>query len=152
MYSLLILMFRIGDTINTPILLALIVMLSNAVIGFMWQIAGAKDVSTFSWMTVQSGTFLFGMMVIHVVQRHPFGLAPGMAGLASLTGLIGVISVFAILHALRIGGQASIIFPISGLGVMLSAMLSFLVFREPITATKLLGLGFGVTSIIFLSR
>tara|TARA_B100001971_G_C17961877_1_gene417859 strand:- start:85 stop:501 length:417 start_codon:yes stop_codon:yes gene_type:complete len=137
---------------NTPILFALIVLISNGVIGFMWQIAGAKDVSTLSWMTVQSGAFLFGMMVIHVVQRHPFGLAPGMAWLASLTGLIGVISVFAIMHALRIGGQGSIIFPISGLGVMLSAMLSFLVFREPITATKLLGLGFGVTSIIFLSR
>ena len=137
---------------NTPILLALIVLISNGVIGFMWQIAGAKDVSTLSWMTVQSGAFLACTIVMLVVQRHPFGLAPGMAGLASLTGLIGVISVFAILHALRIGGQGSIIFPISGLGVMLSAVLSFLVFREPITAAKLLGLGLGTSSIIILTR
>ena len=130
---------------NTTLLLALVALITNGTIGFLWQIAAVKHVSTLSWMTVQSGAFLFGMMVIHVVQRHPFGLAPGMAGLASLTGLIGVISVFAVLHALRIGGQGSIIFPITGLGVMLSAVLSFLVFREPITPTKLLGLGFGVT-------
>ena len=137
---------------NTPILLAFVALITSGAIGFLWQIATVRHVSTLSWMAVQSGAFLFCTMVIHVVQRHPFRLAPGMAGLASLTGLIAVISVFAILHALRIGGQGSIIFPISGLGVMLSAMLSFLVFREPITATKLLGLGFGVTSIIFLSR
>ena len=137
---------------NTPILLALVALITSGIVGFLWQIAAVKHVPALSWMAVQSGAFLFGMMVIHVVQRHPFGLAPGMAGLASLTGLIGVISVFAILHALRIGGQGSIIFPITGLGVMLSAMLSFLVFREPITAAKLLGLGLGTSSIIILTR
>ena len=137
---------------NTPILLALVALITSGAIGFLWQIAAVKHVSTLSWMAVQSGAFLACTIVMLVVQRHPFGLAPRMAGLASLTGLIAVISVSAILHALRSGGQGSIIFPISGLGVMLSAMLSFLVFREPITATKLLGLGFGVTSIIFLSR
>ena len=137
---------------NTPILLALVALITSGIVGFLWQIAAVKHVPALSWMAVQSGTFLICTMVLHVVQRHPFGLAPRMAGLASLTGLLAVISVSTILHALRIGGQGSIIFPITGLGVMLSAMLSFLVFREPITATKLLGLGFGVTSIIFLSR
>ena len=34
----------------------------------------------------------------------------------------------------------------------MAVALSFIVFREPVTATKLVGLGLSVSSIIFLSR
>jgi len=84
----------------------------------MWQIAGAKDVSTLSWMVVQTVSFFIGTVVIVVVRRQSFDLAPRVAGLASLTGLIAVISVFSLITALRLGVQGSIIFPVSGLGVM----------------------------------
>jgi undecaprenyl phosphate-alpha-L-ara4N flippase subunit ArnE len=75
-----------------------------------------------------------------------------MAGLASFGSIIAAIGVFAMLFAFRLGGQGSIIFPIIALGLIVSVPLSFIFFHEPITMTKLLGLGFGVTSIIFLTR
>ena len=75
-----------------------------------------------------------------------------MTGLASLGGIFAGIAFWAILLASRLGGQGSIIFPIGGLSIIVPVMFSLIVFREPITATKLLGLGLGVSSIVVLSR
>jgi uncharacterized membrane protein len=54
--------------------------------------------------------------------------------------------------ALRLGGEGSVVFPIKSMSVVVAVLLSYYVFREPVTATKLLGLGMGVGSIIILSR
>ena len=75
-----------------------------------------------------------------------------MSALSSLGGIIVGIGFYAMLFALRLGGQGSVIFPISGLGMIVPVILAFVFYREPVTATKLLGLGLGVSSIIILSR
>ena len=75
-----------------------------------------------------------------------------MSVLSVLGGIIGGWCFYAILVALRLGGQGSIVFPISGLGVIVAVTLAFVVYREPVTVTKLLGLGLGVSSIVLLSR
>ena len=75
-----------------------------------------------------------------------------MMGVGLLAGVFGAISVFSLLLAFRLGGQGSIIFPLVGLGMVVSAGLSIIVYSEPVTATKLLGLGLGVGSIVALSR
>ena len=66
--------------------------------------------------------------------------------------ILAATSVYAMLLAFRLGGQGSIIFPMAGLSVIVAVILSYIVYREPITATKMVGLGLGISSIIILSR
>ena len=81
----------------------------------------------------------------------------GRSGLESgnvsdiLTGLAGV-AVYALIMAFSMGGAGSIMFPVSRLGMVVSVILAVLIYREPVTVTKLIGLGLGVSSIIVLSR
>ena len=91
-------------------------------------------------------------IVIHFVQKHSFSLSPKMMGVATLASILGAIGIFAVLLAFRLGGQGSTIFPLVGLAMLVSVGLSFIVYSEPLTATKLIGLGLGATSIVFLSR
>jgi uncharacterized membrane protein len=62
------------------------------------------------------------------------------------------LGVFALLVAFKMGGEGSVLFPISGMSVLVAVILSFIVYQEPVTLTKLLGLGLGVSSIVILSR
>ena len=137
---------------NTPIMLALLALISGGLVTFIWKVAGANQVYAPSYMVVETLVFCLAAILIHLVQRHPFDLSPKLTGLAALGGILAAISVYAMLLAFRLGGQGSIIFPIAGLGVIVAVILSYIVYREPITATKIVGLGLGVSSIIVLSR
>ena len=68
-----------------------------------------------------------------------------MSALASVTGIIAGVGFYALLLAFRLSGQGSIVFPIAALGMIVSVPLSFMVYREPITATNLLSLGLGMS-------
>ena len=137
---------------NTPFMLALLALISGGLVTFIWKVAGANQVYAPSYMLVETLIFCLAAVLIHLVQRHPFDLSPKLAGLGALGGIIGAISVYAMLLAFRLGGQGSIIFPIAGLGVVMAVILSYIVYHEPVTTTKLVGLGLGVSSIIVLSR
>ena len=91
-------------------------------------------------------------MLTHILHRHQFELPTKITLLAALGGILAAISVLLVLLAFRAGGEGSIVFPIARLGVLVTVVLTIAVYREPLTATKILGLGFGVTSILFLSR
>ena len=75
-----------------------------------------------------------------------------MIGYGVLGGVLAGIAVYALIQAFSMGGAGSIMFPISRLGMVVSVMLAVLIYREPITVTKLIGLGLGVSSIVVLSR
>ena len=137
---------------NAPILLALLALVSVGLDQFIRKVAGANQVYVPSYMLIHSLCFSLITILMHLVFRHPFTLSLRMAGLASVGSIIAAIGIFAMMLSFRLGGQGSIIFPIIALGLIVSVPLSFIVYREPITLTKLLGLGFGVTSIIFLTR
>ena len=137
---------------NMPIILALVGMITAGVISFLWQVVGADKMYLPSWMLGQSGTVAIGSIVVHVWQRNAFHMPPRMAALAVTSGMIALISVAATLYALRLGGQGSIVFPLVSLGVITAVPLSFIVFREPVTTTKLIGLALGVGSIVVLTR
>ena len=137
---------------NAPILLGLLALVCVGLDQFIRKVAGANQVYVPSYMMLHSLCFSLITILMHVVLRHPFTLSLRMAGLASVGSIIAAIGVFAMLLAFRLGGQGSIIFPIIALGLIVSVPLSFIFFHEPITTTKMLGLGFGVTSIIFLTR
>jgi len=137
---------------NTPIMLALLALISGGLVTFIWKVAGANQVYAPSYMFVETLVSCLVAILIHLVQRHPFDLSPKLTGLGALGGILGAISVYAMVLAFRLGGHGSIIFPIAGLGVIVAVILSYIVYREPITATKIVGLGLGVSSIIVLSR
>ncbi len=137
---------------NTPIMLAILALISGGLVTFLWKVAGANQVYVPSYMLVETMVFGLAAILIHLVQRHPFDLSPKLTGIGVMGGILAAISVYAMLLAFRLGGQGSIIFPIAGLGVIVAVILSYIVYREPITATKMVGLGLGLGSIIALSR
>jgi len=152
LYSLLILTPRIGDKMNTPMIYALIAFLFGGLMMFFWQLGMSKEPNLPSFVVINGLLFTLVGVVALFIQKQPWSLSPRATLLAVVAGVLSGISAFAAMHALKLGGEGSIVFPILSLQVMVAVMLAFLVFREPVTVTKLLGLGFGVTSIIFLSR
>ena len=137
---------------NAPILLALLALVSVVLDQFLRKVAGANQVYSPSYMTVSSACICLVGIAIHIVQRHPFELSAKMVALGSIGGIIAGVGFYTMLLAFRMNAHGSIIFPITALSVIVSVPLSLIIFREPVTATKLLGLGFGITSIIFLTR
>ena len=137
---------------NTPLLLAFLALVGGGMSQFAEKIAGANRAYGPSFMLVETVAFGLAAIVIHLVQRHSFDLSPKMTGVAAVGGIFAAIAVFSMLLAFRLGGEGSVLFPIGGLGLIVAVILSFVVYREPVTATKLLGLGLGVSSIIVLSR
>ena len=137
---------------NTPIILALIALVAFGNRQFMIKVAGANEVYSPSWMLIEAVPYVIVVIAMHFVQRHPFELSPRMSGLAAASGLCGAIGIYAMILAFRLGGQGSIIFPIAAVGVIVAIGLSIIIYSEPITATKLVGLGLGISSIIVLSR
>ncbi|HCU81110.1 MAG: hypothetical protein CL789_01695 [Chloroflexi bacterium] len=137
---------------NTPILFALLALLCGGITAFFSKVIGVNQGYSPSYMIVQAISFVAFAVIIHLVQKHPFELSTRLAGIGLVSGIFAGVATLASLMAFRLGGQGSIIFPIVSLGVIVSVALSFFVYREPITSTKLIGIGFGVASIVFLSR
>lgn len=137
---------------NTPITFALISLVAGGLMAFCWQIASSNGVYTPSFMLVD--TLVFGLVAValHLVQRHTFTLPPRMILVASFGGLFGAMSFVALMLAMSLGGEGSIIFPIKSLSVVVVVLLSFVIFREPVTINKVLGLGFASTAVVLLSR
>ena len=137
---------------NTSISLAVLSLFAFGVGSFLWQVAGANQTYAPSYMIVEGLTFAFVGLVIHVVDRHGFSLSNKMVGYGALGGVLAGIAVYALILAFSMGGAGSVMFPISRLGMVVSVMLAVLIYREPVTVTKLIGLGLGVSSIVVLSR
>ena len=137
---------------NTPIALALLALVCFGLGDFVYKIAGSSRAYAPSYMLVYALFIGILAIVMHLMEKHSLDLSPKMITLAGLGGIITGIGLLAILLAFRLGGHGSIIFPIAGLSVIVSVPLSFIVFREPLTSTKLLGCGLGLISIFVLSR
>ena len=136
---------------KTPLMLSLLAMVCGGIVQFFQQIAGANQAYIPSYMVISAFSVCLVGMVFHLLQRHRFELSTAMTWLAILGGILGGIYLLTMLLAFRMGSEGSILFPIAGLGVIVSTVLSFIVFREAITLTKILGIGLGISSIIFLS-
>ena len=137
---------------NTPILFALLALLCGGITAFFSKVVGSNQGYSPSYMIVQATSFVLFAVLIHIVQKQPFELSGRLAGIGLVSGVFAGVATLASLIAFRLGGQGSIIFPIVSLGVIVSVALSFVIYREPVTSTKLVGIGFGVASIVFLSR
>ena len=141
-----------GDNMSTPIIYALIALMFGGLMMFFWQLGISRGANVTSFMIADGVAFtLFGIVVLFI-QKQPWSLSPRLMGLGLIAGSAAAISWYSAMYALKLGAEGSLVFPISSLGVLVAVVLAFLVFREPVTFTKLVGLGLGVSSIIVLSR
>ncbi|MFL2650841.1 MAG: EamA family transporter [Anaerolineales bacterium] len=141
-----------GEEMNTPIMLAVVGLFGFGMANFFWKVAGVNNVYSPSFMVTETVIVAVSAILLHIFQKHPYELAPRMVGLASLSGLATAIAIFSTMLALRLGGEGSVIFPIKSMSVVVAVLLSYYFFREPVTFTKVVGLGLGVSSIVVLSR
>jgi len=137
---------------NIPVTLAVIALVGMGLSAFFNKVAVSEGAYFPAFLMIVNVAYLIMAMGIHVTQKQAFAVTPRMIWIGLLVGLFGSVGYACMYFALHKGGAASVVFPIVSLGMIVSVPLSIIVFREPMTATKLLGLGFGVTSIIFLSR
>jgi len=137
---------------NIPVTLAIIALVGMGLSSFLNKVAVSEGAYFPVFLMIVNVVYLIMAMAIHVTQKQAFTVTPRMIWIGLLVGLFGSVGYACMYFALQKGGAGSVVFPIVSLGMIVSVPLSIIVFREPITATKLLGLGLGVTSIIFLSR
>ena len=132
--------------------LSLAALFAFGLTNFFWKLATPSKPYQPSYLMIQGFTYITVMAIIHIIQTHPFTTSPKLVSLAVMGGICASMGSFATFLALSRGGEGSKVFPIVGLNVIVATILSIIVFREPITAQKLIGFVFGVISILFLTR
>lgn len=137
---------------NVPILLAVASLIAGGLVAFTSQFGVRNGADISSFILVDGIVFLSLAVLMMIVTKSSFVLTGRMTWWAIVCGMFASISVFTVLYALKLGGEGSIIFPIQSLQVVVAVVLAFLVFREPVTVTKLVGLSLGVGSLLILSR
>lgn len=137
---------------NVPIAFALLSLVTGGLVLFTGQLAMKNSADLPSFMLVDATVFLALILSVMLVTKHQFVLSGQMTWLGVLNGVLAAVSVFAVMYALRLGGEGSIVYPIRSLEVILAVLLAFWVFREPVTTTKIIGLSMGVGSLIILTR
>ena len=137
---------------NTPILLAVISLIAGGLVAFTSQFGVRNGADVTSFILVDGIVFLSLAVLMMLVTKSSFVLTGRMTWWAIVCGMFASISVFTVLYALKLGGEGSIIYPIQSLQVVVAVVLAFLVFREPVTMTKVIGLSLGVGSLFILSR
>ncbi len=105
-----------------------------------------------SFMAASSAAFIITTLGYFLVQGKPFALSLKMTGVAAAAGFMAAAAVIAMMIAFSLGGEGSRIVPIVRLGLIVTALLSIIVFQEPVTLAKVTGLGLGVTAIFLLTR
>ena len=136
----------------TPINLAIFALVCGGLMNFFWQMGLENKVDIPSFLVIDALFMFLFTLVTYFILKQPFVLSNRMSIAAALGGIFGGAAMTAVAYAIKSGGQGSVIFPIISLETVVVVILAFIVFREPITLTKLVGLGLGVTSIFVLSR
>ena len=137
---------------NVPILLAVASLVAGGLVAFTSQFGVRNGADIASFILVDAITFLALAVLVMLVTKSTFTLSGRLTWWAVLSGVFASISVFTVLYALKFGGDGSIVFPIQSLQVVVAVVLAFVVFREPVTMTKLIGLSLGIGSLLMLSR
>lgn len=137
---------------NVPILLAVASLIASGLVAFTSQFGVRNGADVTSFILVDGIVFLSLAVLMMIVTKSSFVLTGRMTWWAIVCGMFASISVFTVLYALKLGGEGSIIYPIQSLQVVVAVVLAFLVFREPVTMNKLIGLSLGVGSLLILSR
>jgi drug/metabolite transporter (DMT)-like permease len=99
---------------------------------------------------MQSGT---AHLTSHALclRRGGYRVTRTTVGYALSTGLMASTAMLCGIFALR-HGEAVVIAPILQLGFLVSAPLSFVLIREPVTGRKLAGLALGAAAVVVFAR
>ncbi len=137
---------------SIPTILAIFGLIAIGTSDFLRKVGASQKVDIGSFMVASSAAFMLATFGYFLVQGKPFILSLKMTGVAASAGFMAAAAVIAMMIAFSLGGEASRIVPIVRLGLIVTALLSFIVFKEPITLTNVTGLGLGVTTIYLLTR
>ena len=110
-----------------------------------------RRVDNMSFMVVEASVWIVVLVAAMLLRGKGFSMSPKLIGLPAITGLISVCGILALMTALGMEDGSKVV-PIGRLGLILTAVLSIIILREPLTATKLAGLGFGAYAVVLLSR
>jgi transporter family protein len=110
-----------------------------------------RRVDNISFMLVETSTWIVVLAIAMLLRGKGFSMSPKLISMPALAGLLSVSGVLALMMALGMEDGSKVV-PIGRLSLILTAVLSIIVLREPLTATKLAGLGFGVFAVVLLSR
>lgn len=127
---------------------AIIVFLSWGILGIVQKLATnlISSESVLVWSVV-------GFMILQPIlySGSPFAYPRRSLTWAVVNGLTDGLGVWLLMAAMRAGGKASIVLPITALYPLFVALLSPIVVHESVSALQGLGVAFGTASIILLS-
>jgi transporter family protein len=110
-----------------------------------------RRVDNMSFMLIETSTWIVVLAIAMLLRGKGFSMSPKLITLPALAGLLSVSGVLALMLALGMEDGSKVV-PIGRLSLILTAILSIIILREPLTATKLAGLGFGAFAVVLLSR
>ena len=137
---------------DITVLLALVAMLLMGINAIGNKLAAANGVYAPPFLLIINIVYCVAALVLHSTQKQPFEISSRMIWLGLFVGLCGSISYICMFTAFKLGGEGSVFFPIRGLSVVVAVVLSFILFREPMTWNRVLGLILGSSAIFLLSR
>ena len=110
-----------------------------------------RRVDNMSFMLIETSTWIVVLAIAMLLRGKGFSMSPKLISMPALTGLLGVSGILALMIAIGMEDGSKVV-PIGRLSLILTAALSIIILREPLTATKLAGLGFGAFAVVLLSR
>ena len=137
---------------NNTILLATISMACAGLASFSNKIATENQILFPTYLLMTSIPYFGLILILQNTAKEPMTFTRLSVTLGIIGGTLGCIAFYTAYTALSKGGEGSIIFPITSLQVVIPVVLSYLIFKEPLTLTKLSGLGFSVIALILLTR
>ena len=136
---------------KTGILFAIGALVALGFADYLRKTATSRRMDNMSFMLVETSTWIVVLSIAMLLRGRGLTLSPKLIGIPVLAGLLSVTGILCLMMALGMA-DASTVVPIGRLGLILTALLSIIILREPITATKLAGLGFGAFAVVLLSR
>lgn len=117
---------------------------------FFHKLAAMSGASVTAFLMVQAGT---AHLTAHIacLRGDGYQLRRRLSSYAMLTGAVIAVMMTFSMYALR-NGDAVVIAPILQLGFLVTAPLSFWLFREKVTARKLWGLSVGAVAIVMFAQ
>lgn len=110
-----------------------------------------RRMDNMSFMLLETSTWIVVLAIAMLLRGKGISMSPKLIGMPVLAGLLSVSGVLALMMALGMEDSSKVV-PIGRLSLILTAVLSIIILREPITATKIAGLSFGAFAVVLLAR
>jgi bacterial/archaeal transporter family protein len=131
--------------------------LASLAVWALWGFVGITQKLTTNYLSAECATIsltLGYLLVLPFVisSFHPSSYSSRAMWLALGSGILNMLGGWTMFVAMRKGGQASIVMPLTALYPGIVALLSPRLFGDHISTRQILGILFGLASGVFLSR